>query len=73
MAIAISGIPRKFKAKIRGKEIILDDPNPELLPDQVRILYTDTYADLSSAQVFGPHISEECVMYEFEGKLGTKG
>lgn len=73
MALEVIGIPRCFKASIRGKEIVLDDPNPSLTPERVKILYADTYAELSSASIIGPSVTADSVLYEFQGKVGVKG
>lgn len=73
MALEVAGIARLFVANIRGKEITLADPNPSLLPEQVRNLYVDSYPELASATVHGPEITVDCVKYSFTAKLGTKG
>lgn len=66
-------LPRVFIHKSKGKEIPLDDPNPNLSPEQVMGLYTASYSELITARVEGPLIKNDSLQYTFVSNIGTKG
>lgn len=66
-------IPRKFILKEGNKTIELPDPSPTMSPDKVREFYEDDYPDLVNAKVSSGDIKDDCIEYEFNRSLGTKG
>jgi len=53
--------------------VTLPDPGPDLSPEQVKDLYAATYPDLTSAQVEGPEIKGNKLVWSFRRAVGTKG
>lgn len=51
----------------------LPDPNKELPPSEVLNIYSNTYPELTNAQIVGPTIEDNKQVYEFKTVLGTKG
>lgn len=51
----------------------LDDPNPEMTPDQVMSYYSAQFPELTTATVHGPEMDAESVIYKFKTTVGTKG
>lgn len=73
MALEIKGIKRVFKLKKGGNMLQLDDPNPDMSPNEVMDFYSMTYPELTTATLHGPVIEEDCAVYEFKTTIGTKG
>jgi PRTRC genetic system protein C len=69
MALAVANMQRVFKYN----KIDLDDPNPNLTPDQVLTFYSNTYPALTTATCSGPTIEDGLVVFEFQSTVGTKG
>lgn len=53
-----------------GKEI--EDPNPSMSPDQVRMFYTSFFPELATAEVIR-RVEPTREIIEFKRKVGTKG
>ena len=53
--------------------VALPDPGPGLTPEQVKDVYAATYPDLTSAQVEGPELKGNKMVYSFRRAVGTKG
>jgi PRTRC genetic system protein C len=51
----------------------LPDPNPKLSKEEVLDLYSNSYPELTSAQIVGPKIENNCQVFEFKTVMGTKG
>lgn len=68
-------LPRVFKFKLGGKDIPLDDPDPlqVMTPEQVRIHYSHTYPELTTAKVDPPVMGVDQITYTFGSIFGTKG
>ncbi len=69
MALNVKVFPRVFK----HKELLLDDPNTSLSPEEVMAYYSNQYPELTTSNVFGPKIENEQAVYEFKTTVGTKG
>lgn len=69
MALNVKVFPRVFK----HKDLLLDDPNPNLSPEEVMAYYSNQYPELTTSNVFGPKIENEHAIYEFKTTVGTKG
>jgi PRTRC genetic system protein C len=73
MALEIKGLKRVFKMKKANTYLALNDPNPEMVPADVMDFYSMTYPELTTANVHGPVIEEDCAVYEFKTTTGVKG
>lgn len=69
MALEIKGIPRVFM--FDGKE--LQDPNPDLTPQEVMDLYSANHPELNNGKVVGPEIKDDRQEFTFSAVLGEKG
>lgn len=69
MALDIKNYRRVFKHKTNT----LADPNHSLSPDEVMAYYSNQYPELTTSNVFGPTIEDDCAVYEFRTTVGTKG
>jgi PRTRC genetic system protein C len=67
--IQSDNMPRVFKYK----DTELPDPNPKMTPEEAMSFYTNTYPDLTNANVFGPEIENDKVVYTFKSTVGVKG
>ena len=73
MALEIKGLKRVFKLKKNGETLKLDDPNPEMVVNDVMDFYSMTYPELTTATPHGPVMEDDCAVYEFKTTIGTKG
>lgn len=74
MALQVQGVKRQFKLKSKGKDIVLEDPNPELTPDEVMGMMSHAYPELTTSTVHGPALQDDgTAVYEFKTTVGTKG
>jgi len=71
MALDIKNLTRVFVIEKSKKR--LDDPNPDMTPDQVMNYYSVQYPELTTATVHGPEMDTESVIYKFKTTVGTKG
>lgn len=69
MALQIQGVKRQFKFGNRQ----LDDPDPDMTPEEVMQFYAGTYPELTTSNVHGPKMEGEVAVYEFKTTVGTKG
>ena len=69
MALQIQGVKRQFKYGNRQ----LDDPDPEMTPEEVMQFYAGTYPELTTSNVHGPKMEGDVAVYEFKTTVGTKG
>jgi len=53
--------------------IVLDDPDPEMTPEQVKEFYANIYPELTQANIEGPELAENGLNYKFHRSYGTKG
>lgn len=68
-ALNITGLKRVFKF---GKTE-LQDPDPNMLPEDVLNFYSGTYPELTTSNVHGPVVEDDKAVYEFKTTVGTKG
>lgn len=69
MALQIQGVKRQFKHGNRQ----LDDPDPNMAPEEVMQFYAGTYPELTTSNVHGPKMEGDVAVYEFKTTVGTKG
>lgn len=69
MAIEATIVKRKF----RFQGIELDDPGPQMKPEDVRDMYTAAYPELTTAEVTCLGIENDHQLFEFKKKVGDKG
>ena len=69
----VTQLKRVFKLTHDGEEIVLDDPNPSLTPNEVQKLLSGKYPSITNANVSGPKIEDDSSVYEFSNNVGTKG
>ena len=51
----------------------LEDPNPDLSPEDVKEIYAAIYTELTQATVEGPEPSDKGLVYTFKRTYGIKG
>ncbi len=73
MALEVKGLEREFRFKQSGTDVILSDPDPGRSPEQVMQFYSNQYPSLTTANVHGPTIEKDKMVYEFKTTMGTKG
>jgi PRTRC genetic system protein C len=73
MAITTTTIEREFIIEVENNKITLDDPNPNLSPNEVRDLYANQYPELTNATLENKGIINDKLVFEFNSVLGTKG
>lgn len=66
-------LKRVFILKEKGQEIKLTDPEPHWSVETVLNYYANMYPILTTAKVSTPLIIDDCVQYQFESVMGTKG
>lgn len=73
MALVIKDLERNFTFLNNNKKITLNDPNPDMSPEEVMNFYSNQYPELTTATVHGPIIESDKVFYNFKTTIGTKG
>jgi len=69
MSIKVQTLKRVFKYN----GMTLPDPAADMTPEEVRDLYSATYAELATAVVEGPETKGNQLIYSFRKAVGTKG
>ena len=69
MALTVSTKNRVFK--FNG--MVLSDPNPNMSVSEVCKFYAMQYPELTNANIEGPEVNGDEVVYTFGKSLGTKG
>lgn len=62
-------LPRTFKYN----GIVLEDPDPEMDPEEVKDFYANIYPELTQAIIEEPEQGDDSVEYTFRRSYGTKG
>jgi len=62
-------MPRMFNYN----NIVLDDPDPQMSPEEVKSFYENIYPELTQSNISGPQLTEDGLEYKFERVYGTKG
>lgn len=66
-------IPRKFEFKIGNQNHILNDPNPSLTAEDVKVFYSGQYPELTNAEVINKGFNDDSLVFQFKTAFGTKG
>ena len=66
-------LTRKFKAKIKGVEVSLEDPNPKWGTQLVKEHFANIYPEILNSTISHPEITKDSIVYEFSTNPGTKG
>ena len=69
MTLVATSVIRRFSYQ----GIVLDDPGPDLTPEQVRDMYAAAYGELTTAEVICLGIENGQQTFEFKKKVGDKG
>lgn len=69
MALQVTGIERVFKYN----NTVLNDPDPELSPEDVLLFYSNIYPELTTSNVHSQLTEEGTMEYSFKTTIGTKG
>lgn len=54
-------------------DIELTDPNADYTAEQVKDFYSDQYPELINANIKGPEIKSDKILYTFGVEVGKKG
>lgn len=68
-----TNLDRIFLFENDGAIVELADPSPEMLPESVLNFYSQTYPELTTANIEGPEIKNDRVEFVFATNIGTKG
>ena len=71
--MTVTSLERVFMFKNGSAEITLQDPNPDMSPNEAMEFYSNTYPELTTATVHGPEIKNDRIVYSFKTTIGTKG
>lgn len=71
--LVVNNLQRVFIFKLKGEEIKLSDPDPEMSAEDVMNFYSALYPVLTTAKVAGPKIEDDEVQFRFISSIGTKG
>lgn len=66
-------LERIFFFENDGAIVELADPSPEMMPEAVLNFYSQTYPELTTANIDGPEINNDRVEFHFITNIGTKG
>lgn len=69
MAVQVENLKRVFK----HKDIVLEDPSEGMSKEDVLDFYSNQYPELTTANVVGPKIENDSMVFEFITIVGTKG
>ncbi len=64
---------QKLTRVFKYNGISLPDPATDMTPEEVRDLYSATYAELATASVEGPETKGNQLVFSFRKAVGTKG
>lgn len=53
--------------------LTLPDPSPDMTPEQVRDIYSATYAEIGTAAIDGPKFEGNRMVFEFTRAVRDKG
>jgi PRTRC genetic system protein C len=63
----------KMTREFRYDGLRLADPNEQLSVDEVKVAYSATYPEITTAVVTGPEAIGDKLVYHFTKAIGTKG
>ncbi len=61
------------KRVFKYDNMVLDDPDQKMTPEEVKEFYAEIYPELTQAGIEGPEQDGETLEYEFDKAVGTKG
>lgn len=61
------------KRKFKYGQLVLEDPDQSMTPEQVKEFYSNAYAELTQSVIEGPEYKEDSIEYNFRKAVGTKG
>jgi len=61
MALSVTSLQRIFQFKNGCTKLTLQDPNPDMSPDEVMGFFSNSYPELTTATVHGPEIANHPV------------
>lgn len=61
------------KREFKYGQLVLQDPDINMTPDQVKEFYASSYPELTQSVIEGPDYKEDTVEYTFKKAVGTKG
>jgi len=73
MPLEVISLKRAFSFKRDGKDIPLQDPNPEFSVEEVLKFYATTYPELTNGMVEGPKVVGDKATYTVSTKAGKLG
>lgn len=73
MPLEVKHLTRVFKFKKDGKDICVNDPNPEFTVEEVMKFYSGTYPELTNGFVEGPTVEKDQAVYSMTTKAGKLG
>lgn len=80
MSLLIStSLDRKFEYTVKGKKLVLADPDPNMPANEVMDFYSNQYPELVMAKLQGPDMGDDgTLLYTFatasgSSPIGTKG
>lgn len=75
MALVIESLPRVFVLELgANNKVEINDPNPDLTPDEVKDLLAHQYPEIVSSKVEGPKLTADNQIFTMSsGKVGVKG
>lgn len=73
MALDVKELPREFKFKHEGKDVVLDDPNPSMSAKEVLDLFSGQYPELVNASVGESVVKDDKLVFDFNIIEGRKG
>lgn len=74
MALLVKTPKREFHVKSKNKKpIVLQDPHPDMTPEEVKHHYKPRYPEIATAMVEGPKMEENKAVYSFNTSMGDKG
>lgn len=68
MAYTVDGLKRIF---MHDNKKLEDIPNMSL--EQIKDFYSNQFPELNNANISGPEVKENVLVYTFSNKIGTKG
>ena len=73
MTSVIQNMARVFIYKKQGKEIELEDIDPNQSPKDILSFYSGMYPELTVSGIKGPEIKNDKAYYYFSESVGVKG
>jgi PRTRC genetic system protein C len=69
----VTNLRRIFSFKKNGKDVQLEDPNPNMESAQVMKFYAGTYPELTNGVLEGPTVIKDQAIYTMKTQAGKLG